>query len=141
MDTKELAKKLEKISALYKDVLAIKQKMNSFIPKDEYERSIVIPDFPEVEGGEKDKSTLLKAVQHENEDAVYLNSAMCFDINDEVFARLCFEFPMVPLCSEDCKGLCLKCGQNLNLGDCGCEDDNIDPRWEGLKAIMDNTDN
>ena len=75
MDTKELAKKLEKISALYKDVLAIKQKMNSFIPKDEYERSIVIPDFPEVEGGEKDKSTLLKAVQHENEDAVYLMGA------------------------------------------------------------------
>lgn len=45
------------------------------------------------------------------------------------------------LCSEDCKGLCLKCGQNLNLGDCDCEDDNIDPRWESLKAIMNNTDN
>lgn len=43
------------------------------------------------------------------------------------------------LCSEDCKGLCPKCGKDLNEGDCGCEDDDIDPRWEGLKAIMDKT--
>jgi uncharacterized protein len=44
------------------------------------------------------------------------------------------------LCSEDCKGLCPHCGKNLNEGDCGCEDDDIDPRWAGLKAIMDKTD-
>ncbi len=43
------------------------------------------------------------------------------------------------LCSEDCKGLCPKCGKNLNDGDCNCEDDDIDPRWAGLKAIMDKT--
>lgn len=24
------------------------------------------------------------------------------------------------LCKEDCKGLCMKCGKNLNEGDCGC---------------------
>jgi uncharacterized protein len=29
------------------------------------------------------------------------------------------EFPIRPICSEDCKGLCLECGQNLNLKDCG----------------------
>lgn len=43
------------------------------------------------------------------------------------------------LCSEDCKGLCPTCGKNLNEGDCDCEDDDIDPRWEALKKIMDKT--
>lgn len=30
--------------------------------------------------------------------------------------------PMQLLCSEDCKGLCPKCGANLNEGPCGCGD-------------------
>lgn len=36
------------------------------------------------------------------------------------------------LCREDCKGLCPKCGADLNLGPCGCAPD-IDPRWEALR--------
>ena len=41
------------------------------------------------------------------------------------------------LCSEDCKGLCPQCGADLNEGDCGCDNEVIDPRWEALKKIMD----
>ena len=40
------------------------------------------------------------------------------------------------LCSEDCKGLCPKCGADLNLGDCGCDKEDIDPRWADLQKIM-----
>lgn len=29
------------------------------------------------------------------------------------------EIPFLPLCSTECKGLCLECGQNLNIKDCG----------------------
>ena len=29
-------------------------------------------------------------------------------------------FPLQPLCDENCKGLCLQCGSDLNRGDCGC---------------------
>ncbi len=39
------------------------------------------------------------------------------------------------LCSEDCKGACPQCGANLNLIDCKCEDDAIDPRWSVLKDL------
>lgn len=49
--------------------------------------------------------------------------------------------PLKYLCSEDCKGLCLECGQNLNKGDCDCDKEQIDPRWEALKKIMDNNKN
>ena len=40
------------------------------------------------------------------------------------------------LCREDCKGLCPKCGADLNEGDCGCEDVEIDPRWAALADMI-----
>ena len=44
------------------------------------------------------------------------------------------------LCSEDCKGLCPKCGKDLNDGDCGCTDDDIDPRWAALADLIKKED-
>jgi len=40
------------------------------------------------------------------------------------------------LCREDCKGLCPKCGKNLNLGPCGCGKE-IDPRFAVLEQLLD----
>jgi uncharacterized protein len=37
-------------------------------------------------------------------------------VRDEVFLAL----PMIPLCREDCRGLCPTCGENLNVKPCGC---------------------
>ncbi|MGD0794515.1 MAG: DUF177 domain-containing protein [Dehalococcoidales bacterium] len=44
--------------------------------------------------------------------------------------------PMKPLCRPDCAGLCQKCGQNLNQGDCGCPTGEIDPRWSELSKLL-----
>ena len=44
--------------------------------------------------------------------------------------------PMKVLCKEDCKGLCPICGQDLNEGQCDCETDSGDPRWEALKGSI-----
>ncbi|MBR5260400.1 MAG: DUF177 domain-containing protein [Eggerthellaceae bacterium] len=43
------------------------------------------------------------------------------DIEGPIRAALLLEIPLVPLCDEDCKGLCLSCGSNLNEGPCDCE--------------------
>ena len=40
------------------------------------------------------------------------------------------------LCKEDCKGLCCRCGRNLNDGACGCQKE-IDPRFAALKQLLD----
>lgn len=40
------------------------------------------------------------------------------------------------LCSDGCKGLCPTCGINLNHGDCDCDNEYIDPRWQALADIM-----
>jgi len=41
------------------------------------------------------------------------------DITDDVRQEIMLAYPMVPLCSAECKGLCVSCGQNLNEGACG----------------------
>jgi uncharacterized protein len=43
--------------------------------------------------------------------------------------------PMKPLCREDCKGLCLRCGEDRNVRECGCAEKTADPRWGALKAL------
>ncbi len=42
------------------------------------------------------------------------------------------------LCREDCKGLCPRCGRNLNLGPCSCGKE-IDPRFAVLGQLLDKT--
>lgn len=39
------------------------------------------------------------------------------------------------LCSDDCKGLCCRCGKNLNLGPCDCQKE-IDPRFAALQQLL-----
>ena len=47
------------------------------------------------------------------------------------------EIPMQPFCRDDCRGLCVVCGQNLNLDQCDCHDDHIDPRLSVLGTLLD----
>jgi DUF177 domain-containing protein len=43
--------------------------------------------------------------------------------------------PMSAVCRDECKGLCMECGQNLNDKQCGCETTFVDPRLAALKNI------
>ncbi len=43
------------------------------------------------------------------------------DLAPLIEAALLVEIPLIPLCDEDCKGLCATCGANLNSGPCACE--------------------
>jgi uncharacterized protein len=45
------------------------------------------------------------------------------------------EFPLKPICREDCQGLCQECGQNLNEKDCGHQPDNDSP-FTALKDLL-----
>jgi len=44
------------------------------------------------------------------------------DLNLEIREELILDYPIKPLCRADCKGLCLRCGRNLNDGLCSCKD-------------------
>lgn len=57
------------------------------------------------------------------------------DIADVVREQIVLAEPERQICSPKCRGLCGNCGANLNLGECGCRDEDIDPRWEALKKL------
>ena len=59
------------------------------------------------------------------------------DTESAIMESIFSNFPAKVLCSEDCKGLCLKCGQNLNLGECGCDRLVQDPRMAKFNDLFD----
>ena len=40
------------------------------------------------------------------------------------------------LCKDDCKGICCRCGKNLNEGPCECQKE-PDPRFAALRQLLD----
>jgi uncharacterized protein len=60
------------------------------------------------------------------------------DITQVVYDQILLEVPLICLCRKDCKGLCPDCGENLNLGPCGCgNESSIDPRFDVLKTLKE----
>lgn len=76
----------------------------------------------------------------DNDDYVLIEEGM-LDITVPLTEQLLLEFPSKQLCDEDCRGLCQKCGRNLNEGDCGCDHREIDPRLAVLQQFLDNDSN
>ncbi len=58
------------------------------------------------------------------------------DLKPAVREQILLQIPGSPLCREDCKGLCPRCGKDLNEGDCGCDRTVLDPRWAALKGLQ-----
>ena len=75
----------------------------------------------------------------EIDDDVLVISGEEIDIYDVIINSFLMNVEGKYLCNEDCKGLCSKCGADLNLGECGCDNDDIDPRWAKLAEIMKNS--
>jgi uncharacterized protein len=59
------------------------------------------------------------------------------DLDELVREQIVLALPSRHLCKEDCKGLCQKCGADLNAGSCSCEQGEIDPRWSALAGLKD----
>ena len=60
------------------------------------------------------------------------------DVDKLVYSEVLIDVPLRVLCSEDCKGLCYKCGANLNKGECGCDRVQLDPRMSVIQDIFKN---
>ncbi len=48
---------------------------------------------------------------------------------------LILDLPLVPLCKDDCLGLCATCGIDLNEGSCECLPATADVRWAALDVL------
>ena len=60
------------------------------------------------------------------------------DVEQLLYNEILVGWPTKVLCSEDCKGICSVCGQNLNEGTCDCEDTSLDPRMSVIRDLYKN---
>ena len=76
----------------------------------------------------------------ENEDDDYDDFIVVdnckLDLDEFIYQEIQLFLPQKMLCKEDCKGLCQKCGANLNDGPCDCKKD-VDPRMAALLQLLD----
>lgn len=83
----------------------------------------------------KIKEDFINSAQAGQSD-MYLFEGKILDIGKALEDNIILNLPMKHLCSEQCKGLCAKCGANLNIKLCDCVEDTIDPRMEGLSKYF-----
>ena len=73
----------------------------------------------------------------DNEDeGVFPLEGDAADLEDIVRTVLVLNMDSQLLCKPDCKGLCCRCGKNLNEGPCNCQKE-IDPRFAALKQLLE----
>lgn len=83
------------------------------------------------------KENFVNSANEEQTD-MYPYEGKVLDIGKALNDNIILNLPMKQLCSENCKGLCSKCGKNLNEAQCNCSEDGIDPRMEGLVKYFEN---
>ncbi|MCI8332577.1 MAG: DUF177 domain-containing protein [Clostridiales bacterium] len=78
-------------------------------------------------------------LEEENDDYVVIEEN-AVDVDIPLLEEILLSVPSKILCREDCKGLCPKCGHDLNTGACSCSHKEIDPRLAVLAKLLDAKD-
>jgi uncharacterized protein len=87
------------------------------------------PETADADAGER------SITPDETEIGYYQDSGLLLE--DVVREQVLLSLPSRTLCTADCKGLCPRCGQNLNQAKCSCDEAPADPRWNALAGLAD----
>lgn len=82
--------------------------------------------------------TLVTSRESEESDELVLVKGYRFAPDDLIWEDIVLAMPPKLLCSPDCRGLCPRCGSNLNGGSCGCLPEG-DPRLAALRQSLTNS--
>lgn len=93
-------------------------------------------DFERKYSVELNKIVVQRLENEDDSDDYIVAQNNILDLDDLVYQEILLFLPQKILCREDCKGLCPKCGKNLNSGDCSCKAD-VDPRMAALLELLD----
>jgi len=76
----------------------------------------------------------------EQDDDVSRLEGDLLDLEPVLRDAVVLELPFQPLCQDDCPGLCAECGVRLADAPGHQHQEQIDPRWAGLRALALGTD-
>ena len=88
-----------------------------------------------------DKTVVSEQVglQNEDNDDYIISKDGYIDADDTLIEQIFLELPLKHLCKEDCKGLCPKCGADLNTSPCSCDTSEPDPRFDVLRKLLEDS--
>lgn len=84
------------------------------------------------------RATLKADAPEDEDDTLFPLEGDGIDVSSVLETCFILQTDMRFLCRPDCKGLCPRCGKNLNDGPCGCAED-VDPRLAVLGQLLDDT--
>jgi uncharacterized protein len=78
----------------------------------------------------------------EEEDGVRLlpDRVMELELGEAIREELILSQRPFALCKPDCRGICPQCGTKLNEESCQCSSEELDPRWDALRALNEERD-
>jgi uncharacterized protein len=97
------------------------------VPLDESFEVLFLPRGAEPRAADGDEAVDQPDVAHYDDDRIELGETL----REEILLAI----PIAPLCAEACKGLCGRCGKDLNEGPCGCPEEPRDDRWAALRNV------
>lgn len=80
---------------------------------------------------------LAEELQNEDSDEIVLLEDGRVDVGDLARTEFILGMDTKTLCSEDCKGLCPRCGADWSIGPCSCKKEQ-DPRMAALAKLLEN---
>ena len=84
---------------------------------------------------EADLSKSLEQRAEDLDEQPYMNG-YDLDVDQLVYDELLLSLPMRVLCKEDCKGICSRCGTNLNYGTCDCDQGETNLSMSALQDFL-----
>ncbi len=69
------------------------------------------------------------------ESGLIMYSGREIDLREALQEQVVMSIPMQPICAEACRGLCSRCGADLNAGDCDCREDAFNIKFTPLKNL------
>ena len=69
-------------------------------------------------------------------DEINYVTGCSLDVEQLVHNEILIHWPLRVLCKEDCRGICPKCGKDLNEGSCECDQTSPDPRMAVISDIF-----
>ena len=71
----------------------------------------------------------------EGESQIGFYESSGIELKEVLREHILLSLPMHQVCREDCAGICPKCGENRNTGNCQCTEEHVDDRWAALRHL------
>ena len=79
-----------------------------------------------------------KVPEGEVDQALWIDEHHVLDLSEVIRQELSMVDSNEALCRPDCAGLCPRCGENRDRGECQCDEAPVDPRWATLQLLLSN---